>query len=173
MRKILMIVLILAVAVVASGCAMAKPKIYVLESELPKTKLVAVEVTTYEKFEERNGEFTFTNQTNEEYGKVFKEAFKKELEEKGFVVLSGASADIKKQDGDFLLIRVSLSNKPPIIPLFSNGFVACTAIVEKNGRIVWRVDGGNFTDPPIITVFWVVKKATAPGLAKTFVKSFN
>ncbi|MCL5004833.1 MAG: hypothetical protein M1170_02745, partial [Patescibacteria group bacterium] len=120
----------------------------------------------------KDGEFVFINKTNEEYGRIFQDAFKEKLEEKGFVVLSIASGT-KKDSNDFLLIKVSLSDKPPIIPLLTNGIVAFTAIIEKDGKILWRMDGGNFTDPPIIPVSWIVKKGTARVLTKAIMESFK
>lgn len=169
MKKFALIGLILLVAVLASGCA--TPKLYVPESELPKTKFVMIEVATYEKYELKDGEFIFSNQTEKEYGTIFKEAFKKELEEKGFVVLSVVLN--KKDSNDFLLIKVFLADKPPIIPLLTNGIVAFTAIVEKDRKILWRMDGANFTDPPIVPVSWVVRVGTARALTKSFTESFK
>lgn len=171
MKKFALIGLIFLLATLANGCATVKPKMYVPESELPKTKFVVIETIIYEKFEVKDEEFVFSNQTEKEYGTIFKEALKKELEEKGFVVLSVIPN--KKDGNDFLLVKVSLADKPPIVPILTNGIVVLTAIVEKNGKILWRMDGGNFTDPPIVPASWVVRVKMAPALAKSLAESFK
>ena len=85
MKKIFLIGLILALAVLAGGCASAKPKIYVPESELPKTKFVVVEVTTYKEFkvDKEKDEVVYNEPIDEEYGKVFGNTFKKNFRKEG------------------------------------------------------------------------------------------
>lgn len=151
-----------------AGCA--TPKLYVPESELPKIKFVVVEVATYDKFELKDEEFTFTGPTNEEYGSIFKEAFEKELKYRGFAVFSlGAE---KKNRGDFLLIKVSLSHKSPLVPLIVPGSLVFSATVENRDKVLWRLDGTIPTNPPITSVSSAAKIGLVRGLIREFTKSF-
>jgi len=156
-----------------AGCATPTPKLYVPESELPKTKFVALEVTTYKSYKwEKFGENHIYNDPIPltEEGAIFKEAFKKELEEKGFVVFDS----VKKDTNNILLIKVSLSYKPATVPLLTIGIVACTVIIEKDGRAIWRLDTGTATDAPIIPVSRQIKKNLVhEHVVKYFLRDFN
>jgi len=56
--RIAAIFLIIAAAAVMAGCATPTPKLYVPESELPKTKFNTTEVATHKNFGVKDGEFT-------------------------------------------------------------------------------------------------------------------
>jgi len=173
MKRFALIGLVLLVAVLAGGCAGAKPKIYVPESELPKTKFVVVEVSTYKEFklDEEKKEFIFSNPVNREYGRIFKEAFVKELEIKGFVVIP-TIMDTKKDNNDFLVIEVSFADKQPLIP-FTNGLLVQTTVVKNKERDILRLDSALFTDPPIVPPAWVARVKFAPALAEKIAEIFK
>jgi len=168
--RIVMFFLLIAAAAVMAGCAAAVPKMYVPESELPKTKFVSIQVATYKKFDVDNEkrEFTFNDLADAEYGKIFKEAFAKELESKGFVIISTLS----KNNDDFLVIEVLLADRPPLIP-FTNGLLAQATIVKNKKMEVWRLDSLLFTDPPIMPASWVVRVKLAPTLSEKIAEVFG
>jgi hypothetical protein len=170
MKKIVMISLVLMMAVLAGGCATAIPKLYVPESELPKTKFVIVAATTYKEFsfDKEKKEFTFSNLTNDEYGKIFKETFVKELEKRGFIVFPSSVVT----NDDFLTIEVSFAEKPPLV-LFTNGLLVQTTIVKDKKKEIWRLDSMLFTDPPIIPSTWLVRVKFAPALAEKITEVFK
>jgi len=168
--RIVMIFLLIAAAAVMAGCASAVPKVYVPESELPKTKFVAIQVATYKEFnlDKEKKEFAFNGLVDAEYGKIFKETFARELESKGFVIIPALS----KNNDDFLVIEVSFAEKPPLIP-FTNGLLAQTTIVKNKKMEVWRLDSLLYTDPPIIPASWVVRTKFAPALSEKIAEVFG
>jgi len=56
--RIAMVIFLIAAAAVMAGCATPTPKLYVPESELPKTKFNTTEVATHKNFGVKDGEFT-------------------------------------------------------------------------------------------------------------------
>lgn len=168
-KKLTPILLILGALLLSSGCA-ATPKIYV--SDLPKTKFVTVEVATYKESKSENDEWKFSEPIDEEYGKIFEKAFKEKLQERGFTVLHGIPAN-KDANVNFLIIKVSMSNSSPLIPLLTNGYVAHTTLIyDEKGILLFRLDAATVTDSIITTYKYVAGKKLPPALSEMIADKF-
>ncbi|MBI5306727.1 hypothetical protein HZB04_04070 [Candidatus Wolfebacteria bacterium] len=153
------------------GCAGAKPKIYV--SELPKAKSIFIKVMTYKEFKYSKEEkkIIFNQESNEEFGIIFKEALEKELK-KGFVIFNSLEA-VEAPNNNILFIEISAIEKPPPIPFASNGFVLYTVQIKYSGKMIWQIEALSLTSSIIHTTNRVVRKRIAPELAKMIIRDFK
>lgn len=163
----LIIIYFFSLVCIGIGCAGAKPKIYV--SELPKTKFLHITVKTYKEVKKEENKLVFSQESNEEFGIIFKEALEKELK-KNFVIFNSLKA--AETPNDILFIEISAMEKPPPISVVTNGFVIYSVLVKYRNKIIWQLEALNITSS-LFRASHVLKKITAPALAKIIIKDFK
>jgi hypothetical protein len=106
----------------------------------------------------------------EEYGKIFGNTFKKELQERGFIVMPEIPA---KDNSSFLMVRVYMANRPPPVPFMTNGYIISTTLIyNQMGKLILRLNGTTLTSSLITTPPHMVKVKLAPYLAEVIAEKF-
>ncbi len=166
MKKLIILLGILMLAGLVSGCA--TPQLKVPESEIPKLNKIFLEGEEYAKVKEVEVDgklaVVYSEPKKKELVIILKNSLAQELSKRGFVITD-------KPEDDVLIAKFKIAFVSYTIPPGGGGVVVHLFIFHQS-KLIMEYQGTAFTSL-LFSEKWVIKNKIAPGFARIITKYFN